>query len=556
MSDAEEVPELIPVRKLVQYSYCKRLAYMEYVQGEFAYSADVLDGKYKHRNVDKESSPKKGADDPDEVIHARSVTLSDLGLGLIAKTDILEIEGGHATPVEYKRGSTPKTAEGSYLDHRIHVCAQGLLLRANGYSCTHGIVYYVSSKQRVRIELDEEIVNQTREMIREMKTVMSSGSIPPPLVDSPKCPRCSLVGICLPDETNMLAGETGGGTGQDRIRRMYPMRGDAVPMYVQEQGAYVAKSGDCLHVKFDGKTARKVRLIDVSELNLLGNVQVTTQAIRELCKRNIPVCYMTYGGMFEGMTTGTSHKNIELRMAQHEAHRDAGVRMAIARQIVFGKVKNCATLLRRNHPEPPTDVLDRMDLIAVQAKEAKRYDVLLGMEGNAARLYFAAFGGMIKAGGAGFDFNGRNRRPPRDPVNAILSFLYSMLVRHAVVTVSRVGLDPHLGFLHMPKYGRPALALDLIEEFRPLVADSVCITVINNGEVTDTDMVKTEFGTNLTPTGRRSVIAAYERRMDATVTHPVLRYPASYRRIMETQARMLSRHLLGEIPSYPAFRTR
>ncbi len=552
---AQQVPDIIPVRMLTQYAYCKRLSYMEWVQGEFEYNTEVIEGKHNHRNVDKSSERRKAGKEEDEKIHTRSVTLSDDKIGLVAKMDLLEISGSHATPVEYKRGSTPDTAERTHLDHRIQVCAQGLLLRANGYECTKGIVYYVSSKQRVEVDFDDRMVAETLQMIHDMKETMALGSMPPPLVDSPKCPRCSLVGICMPDETNMLS-DVGSGTSQERIRRMYPMRDDAVPVYVQEQGARVTKSNDRIHVMINGQVARKIRLIDISEITLFGNVQITTQAVRELCNRNIPICYMTYGGWFTGMTTGMVHKNIELRMAQHKKHSANNARMDIARSIVYGKIKNCTTLLRRNHKGMPEKVLGRLDEFADQARHARRYDALLGIEGMAARVYFSEFNGMIKDESVGFEFTERNRRPPRDPINALLSFLYSVLTRQATVTAGRVGLDPYLGFLHMPKYGRPALALDLIEEFRPLVADSVCITVINGGEVTNKDMIKTKFGVNMTSAGRRAVIAAYERRMDSTVTHPALGYSASYRRIMETQARLLSRHLLDEIPSYPAFRTR
>ena len=163
---------------------------------------------------------------------------------------------------------------------------------------------------------------------------------------------------------------------------------------------------------------------------------------------------------------------------------------------------------------------------------------------------------MLKSDSAAFDFDGRNRRPPKDPVNAMLSFLYAMLTRQATVTASKVGLDPYLGYLHMPKHGKPALALDLIEEFRPLVADSTCLTLVNTGEISESDVVRSDFGVALTAEGRRTVIRAYERRMDASVMHPLLGYGASYRRILETQARLLSRHILGEIAAYPAFRTR
>ena len=163
---------------------------------------------------------------------------------------------------------------------------------------------------------------------------------------------------------------------------------------------------------------------------------------------------------------------------------------------------------------------------------------------------------MIKGRSLEFDFRGRNRRPPRDPVNAVLSFLYAMLIKQAMVMAFTVGFDPYLGFYHQPRYGKPALALDLVEEFRPLIADSVCLSLINNGELGPEHFITRGDAAGLTQNGRRKVIEAYERRMDTLVTHPLFGYAVSYRRILEIQARLLSRHLLGELPAYPVFRTR
>ena len=551
----EKDSSLIPVRMLTQYAYCHRLAYMEWVQGEFAYNADVVDGKYKHRNVDAPSGMKKMQEDSeDQRIHARSVMLSDSNLGMIAKIDLLEMDGKNATPIEYKRGTVPKNPENAYKDHMVQICAQGLLLRANGYKCTSGMIYYISSKQRIEIRFDDRIVAETLQMLYDMKEMGAGGIIPPPLVNSPKCPRCSLVGICLPDETNILSEPKHPDT--NSIRRMYPIRNDSMPIYVQEQGARVSLSGDCINVKSaDG--LKKIRLIDISEVTVFGNVQITTQAIREMCRHNIPICYLSYGGWFVGMTLGASHKNIELRQQQHKKHADRNASVRIAREIVYGKIKNSITMLRRNHVNLSEETLGKIEELANRARSIKKYNTLLGIEGMAARLYFGQFNGMIKkADSDTFVFTDRNRRPPRDPINAMLSFLYSMLTRQAVTTVSMVGFDPYLGFLHMPKYGKPALALDIIEEFRPIVADSVCISLINNGMIDETDFVKTDFGTNLTSDGRRKVIKAYEQRMDSTIKHNILGYVASYRRIMETQTRLLARHVSGEIPSYLAFRTR
>ena len=185
---------------------------------------------------------------------------------------------------------------------------------------------------------------------------------------------------------------------------------------------------------------------------------------------------------------------------------------------------------------------------------AERRD--LGHDAQKRRAAFAHFDGMIKAGISAFDFRTRNRRPPKDPVNAVLSFLYSMLMRQAMVSAMAVGFGPYMGFYHQPKYGRPALALDLAEEFRPLIADSAALTLFNNAELKEKDFIHRGGAVSLTQNGRKAVITAFERRMDTLITHPLFQYSISYRRIMEVQARLLGRHLLGELKRYPGFTTR
>ena len=405
-----------------------------------------------------------------------------------------------------------------------------------------------------RAHLQRE-VSRTLELLSGIKDMAASGQIPHPLVDSPKCTRCSLVGICLPDEVNFISAN-GHTVKADDVRRLAPARDDAIPVYVHLQGPVVGKSGDQLEVKQKGQVLQKVRLMEVSHLSLFGNVQVTAQALRELCDRNIPVCHFTYGGWFNGITTGMGHKNVDLRCRQYLGAMVPDTALPIARQIVFGKIKNCRTLLRQNHRDQPVAILTELNRLADRAQNAPSMETLLGIEGAAARTYFSEFEGMIKSKSLEFDFQGRNRRPPRDPVNSVLSFLYAMLIKQATVTALAVGFDPYLGFYHQPKYGKPALALDLVEEFRPLIADSVCPTLINNGELGSEHFIVRGNAAALTQNGRRKVIEASERRMDTLVTHPLFGYSVSYRRILEIQTRLLSRHLLGELTAYPVFRTR
>jgi CRISPR-associated protein Cas1 len=389
-----------------------------------------------------------------------------------------------------------------------------------------------------------------------MRQVARHNRMPPPLVDSPKCPRCSLVGICLPDEVGWLRRDhTNEGS---EPRRLLPAREDALPLYVQQPGARVSKSGDCLKVMDHETVLGEARLIETSHLVLFGQIQVSTQAIQELCRRGVPISYLSSGGWFYGLTSGLTHKNVELRRHQYAVAADPARCLALARRFVQVKIANCRTVLRRNHASAPEMVLRDLKTDQQHAGEAGSLDELLGIEGTAARRYFSEFAGMLK-GGEGemrFDFEGRNRRPPRDPVNAMLSLAYAMLAREWTVTLQAVGLDPYMGFFHQPRYGRPALALDLMEEFRPLIGDSVVLTAVNNGEVRPGDCIARMGTVALTSEGRHRFIEAYERRMGQEITHPVFGYQISYRRVLEVQARLLGRYLFGEIPEYPAFATR
>ena len=389
---------------------------------------------------------------------------------------------------------------------RVQLCAQGLILRENGYQCEGGILYFIDSRRRVSIPFDDELVDRTRELLGQLRVMATEGRMPPPLDDSPKCPRCSLVGICLPDETRLLSCPMAQ-PADGEVRRLTPARDDALPLYIQDQGVTLGKSGDLLTVKSRQQTLRKVKLIDVSQVSLLGNVQVTAQALREITAAGIPVCHFSYGGWFHAITRGMAHKNVELRMRQFAMAADPVQSLVLAKRFVLGKIKNCRTLLRRHLPkEEAKATLSPLARLFHQAGRAANAESLLGIEGMAAKEYFAGFARLLK-GADDFNIEGRNRRPPRDPANALLSFVYAMLVKELTVVLYAVGFDPMVGFYHRPRYGRPSLALDLAEPFRPLVADSTVLTLVNNGEVTPASFLRRGGGVVLTDAGRRAVIA-------------------------------------------------
>ncbi len=555
-----EGPTTIPARMLNEFTYCPRLFYLEWVQGEFRDNEDVLSGHIVHRRVEKEGGtmPEPSAEGEPLVYKSRGVTLSSERLGLVAKLDLVEGEGGEAVPVDYKKGHPPKETGEVWPADRVQVGAQALLLRENGYTCTHAIVYYAQTKQRVKVPLTPELEEEVLKTIAAARMAAADPQIPPPLVDSPKCPRCSLVSICLPDEVNALAHlepEDG-----ERVRRLVPATDSALPLYVQEQGSMLGKKGDVLEVRSDGKTQATCRLMEISQVALFGNVSITPGALHEVCTRGIPVAHFSYGGWFYGITHGMSHKNVELRRLQFQAASDPERSLTIARRMVEGKLRNCRTLLRRNHPEETLTALDELERLVKLSSEARDLESLRGLEGAGGKAYFEEFGRLLKPDpetqGVAFDFVQRNRRPPMDPVNALLSFLYALLVKDATVTLLSVGFDPYLGFLHVPRYGRPSLALDFMEEFRPLLADSVVLTLVNGREVKESHFIRRAGAVALTSEGRRKVLDAHERRLDSEVRHPIFGYTVSYRRILEVQVRLLGRTLSGEIPQYEPFCTR
>ena len=395
--EAPPLPEdapFLPARMVNEYVYCPRLAYLEWVQGEWAESADTVEGAHVHRRVDREDRPLPPADvlAEQERPRTRSVTLSSRRLGLVAKIDMVESDGETVVPVDYKRGKRPHVPAGAYEPERVQLCVQGLL-----------------------------------------------------------------------------------------------------PLYVQANNARLAKKGETITITEEDGPTTTARLIDVSQVVLMGNVRMTTPCLHELMRREIPVTWHSYGGWFLGHTVGLGHKNVELREAQYRASFTPAISLAVSRSLVAAKVRNSRTMIRRN------------------------------------------------------------RRPPTDPVNALLSFAYAMLTRTFTVTLSAIGFDVYRGFYHRPRYGRPALALDLMEPFRPIVADSTVLQAINNGEVRPDDFLHGGAGTALKPGGRKRFIAAFERRLAQETTHPIFGYRLTMRRLIEVQGRLFGRFLMGEIKDYPHY---
>jgi len=582
----------------------------------------------------------KGAEDAsqkseteNEVIHSRSVQMGSVRLGVIAKMDLIEskvesptssvestledkkskVAPGEAQsdftyelftacevcPVDYKAGAPKEGADANELwdTDKMQLGLQALILRDNNYICNEGVIYYRATKQRVRLPITPELETWILQNIAEARLVIT-GPIPAPLVHSPKCVRCSLAPVCLPDETRMLQTVDGNnelsvdgrGCAQNAVgtvaqpstkepqrsppRRLIAARDDTRPLYLNTPGVRIGCKDEVLQVKDKDKVIDEVRMRDLSHVALFGNIQISTQSIQSLCEMEIPVTYFSMGGWFYGITRGHGLKNVFLRMEQFRLARDTTKCLSLARQFVNGKIRNHRTLLMRNHLEPPEPTILRLKRMSEDALEAASIDELLGIEGAAASQYFQQFSGMIKVAddlaapteqsrakdpkqlAFNFNFANRNRRPPSDPVNAMLSLAYSMLAKDCTLAGLAVGFDPYMGFFHQPRFGRPAFGLDLMEEFRPLVAESTVLSCINNRVITEKDFVRAGEAVNLSAPGRKRFFQTYEQRMSSLITHPLFDYKVSYRRALELQARLLAKTLTGEITEYIPLMTR
>ena len=578
------LPDYLPARMINEFVYCPRLFYYEQVEGVFVESADTVEGSAQHKRVDKEGqSAPAPAEETEKPVVVRSITLSSEEHRVIARLDLAEFADGAATPVDYKHGRPMSDEEGpsAWPADRVQLAVQAIVLRANGYRCEEGVIFYQETRQRVRLLFDEAAIREAEAAIRDAWDLAGADEIPPPLVDSPKCPGCSLVGICMPDETWLLQQDLVEVPQQLALfdhapaarphkmkdgsaRLLMAPRVDKRPLYLNTQGLRVGKTGNVLRVKEKDKVVQDVRIGEVCQVNLMGNVQLSTQAVQTLCNTGTPVCYFSFGGWFYGVTTGLNTKNVFLRKSQFRLSDEEWYCLRLARRIVAGKILNQRVMLLRNHIEPPRRELKEMKRLAKWAETSASMEELLGIEGAAARIYFKYFAGMIKAQdeyvdgdrGLTFDFKTRNRRPPRDGVNALLSLGYSLLAKDLTVACYAVGFDPMIGFYHRPRHGRPALALDLMEPLRPLIADSAVLSAINTKMVTKKDLVRAGAAVSLSPKGRKAFFRAYEQRMDTLVTHPLFDYRVSYRRLLEIQARILAKVLEGELAEYPVFVTR
>ncbi len=328
-------------------------------------------------------------------------------------------------------------------------------------------------------------------------------------------------------------------------------------LYVSEQGAVVRRVSERIVIEHEKKILADIPLIKIDQVVICGRVGLTTPMIQTFLEQGIEVCFLTQWGRFLGRLQPIQGKNSLIRSDQFRKAFDEGECTYLAQQFIYGKLRNMLNTLMRSRREGldiDEGVLAQLRGILKTLERGDNVDEVRGLEGAGSAIYFREFGKLIRKN---FEFNGRVRRPPTDPVNSLLSLAYTLLSKDVTSAVRIAGLDPYTGFLHKDRYGRASLALDLMEEFRPLVADAVVLSVINRGVVNKDDFVQELGGAvMLKDDARNRFFAAYESKKQSELRHPYFKYRATYMRCMELQARLLGKYIKGETDKYVPLVTR
>lgn len=331
-------------------------------------------------------------------------------------------------------------------------------------------------------------------------------------------------------------------------------------LYVLTEGAYLHRDHLCLIVEVERERKLSVPIHHVSSVALFGSVMASPGAMELCADAGVALTFLSTAGRLVARVDAPGSGNVLLRREQHRQADQPAACAKLAKQFVAGKVRNARQVIQRAARE--SDVAEdtaRLDAASHRLvrtlgalEPATDCDVIRGHEGDAARAYFDVFSAMVRQGRETFAMQQRNRRPPLDPVNALLSFVYALLLHDCVAALTAVGLDPSVGFLHEDRPGRPSLALDLMEEFRPLIADRLVLSLINRKQVDAVGFVKRDGGAvEMSDATRRVVVEAYQARKQEEVTHPALEQTVRMAELPFLQARLLARYLRGDLPAYP-----
>jgi len=526
------VEDPIPISLVNHLMFCPRRAWLE-AAGERTDTMQMAVGVSDHTRVHDPATSRGN--------ELRAIDVGHDEWGVVGRVDAAELTDDGVVLREYKASPIRQEPEVAH-STRVQLALQAACLQRSGHRVAGAEVYFTTHNRRVPVELTPALYQAAEEAVAATRAVVNAPEAPPPLEDDPRCDRCSHIGVCLPDERQL-------GPVKRRIRPLDP---DTQVVHLATYGARAGINAGRVVVTKAGETIGEVPIERVLSLQVHGNVDVSSALIRELLWRGLTIVWCTGAGRVVGWASSASSPNGLTRVAQHVASAEG--RLALAREMLSAKVANQATQARRslgNVPEVAT-----LRSISARLADCETWQDALGLEGEAASIYFDLFPRLLVRDAAAWAWSGRTGRPARDPVNAMLNYAYGMLLSDCIRAVVSCGLDPHAGFIHSSNRNKPALALDLMEEFRAPVADSVVINAINNGEVRPDDFDARLGSVRLKDRARQALIAGYERRAQTEFKHPLFGYQVTWRRAMEVQARQVLGYLDGSHPRYVGVRTR
>jgi CRISPR-associated protein Cas1 len=499
---------MLSVSKVAKYLYCPRLFFYEVVEGLDVETDDMLEGKVQHEIRNK----KEGI-----LLNSEKYQIKGIP-DLITDNGIIRLE-------ELKHGSGPK--EGLWPNDRIQLTLYYLLLKENNINPESISVYYKKIKSRRSLEIDNALINEALDVLQECDYLISHKIIPEITEEQYKCQHCSMLQICQPE----LKGKPKGWRFKKEIGEAVYINGYNYKLSIKER---------CLEIiNISDNTKHKVPMEQINNLNLIGTPQFSTQVLHQFLEEDKPVCFFTASGYFLGITHGIFTLNQFIREKQYQELKNHSIKLA--RNIVDAKIKNQHVVLQRRNSE-----LRDYKKLRQTLKTADNIDSIRGIEGIAGKYYFEALSECID----GFDFSNRNKRPPKDPVNALLSYGYAVLCKDFTVSLYKIGFDPMYGFFHSSEPGRPALALDLMEPFRPILVDSVVLTLVNKKMISVSSFKEFSEGIFMTPEAKKLLVKTYEERKKEEVNNPSINRRLSYQDQMEASGRQLMRFLNNEISEF------
>ncbi|WP_286956087.1 CRISPR-associated endonuclease Cas1 [Brevibacterium sp. UBA7493] len=529
-------PDPIPLSLVVHTVFCERRAWLESV-GERTGTWQVQSGKSDHQRTDNPRASTAG--------QHRALDIHHRSLGLIGRCDVVEgVSDSPLTLVEYKASPVRRRSEVTYAN-RIQLALQQLCLEDMGFSVGRTEIYFTTTRRRVDVALSDSDFSEAIAYVARTREIISGAVAPSPLEDDSRCTNCSHVAVCLPDERAEAP----------VTRRILVADPDAQVVHLATPGSRAGVRRGRLVVSKAGESLGDVPLERVMGLVVHGNVDVSSALIREMAWRDQTVVWCSGTGRLYSWSRPARSANGLNRVSQHVA--SAQGMPALAAEFVSAKIANQATLLRRSGGL--NKAVEQLRSLQRAARRSRHLGEIFGLEGEAASTYFGEFPSLIKSSDSDFflsTWTGRHGRGASDPLNSTLNYSYSLLTAEMKRAIAACGLDPHAGFLHSSNRNKPALALDLVEEFRAPVADSAVLRLINNGELRAEHFDQRLGGARLTQDGRRRVISGIETRMQTQITHPVFGYGATWRRTMEIQARMVLGVLDGSQQRYVEIRVR